>query len=383
MIPEQPPTTPEGILNRMDGVMRPLGNGRQLAFLPSPRVQNHAAFLLRGADNNLTCAWFAGGLEGKADICIHRSTLVGDHWSEAEQLTNDPERSEQNPVLFSAPDGRNLLIHTSQPGGNQDRCTIKMHDLNGDSRELPLPLGSFVRARPEIRSDGAWLLPLFHCTHSPGARWTGRHDTASVAISSDNGQSWRRVEVPDSVGCVHMTLVPLGNDHYAAFFRRRQADYVYRCESTDGGESWSSPQPTDVPNNNSSIGVRKLSDGRIAMVCNPTNADMDPSRRESLYDELYEDDRPEADGGCNAIWGVRRAPLILALSSDGGHSFDHRILLLDGPGTCLSNDSEDGRNKELSYPALDEAPNGDIDVCFTYHRRAIAHHRIPAAELKV
>jgi predicted neuraminidase len=32
---------------------------------------------------------------------------------------------------------------------------------------------------------------------------------------------------------------------------------------------------------------------------------------------------------------------------------------------------------------LDEAPNGDIDVCFTYHRRAIAHLRIPADELKV
>lgn len=383
MIPEPPPTTPESIAKHMDGALRPAGGGRQLAFLPSPRVQNHAAFLLRGTDGNLTCAWFAGGLEGKADICIHKSTLENGKWSDAEQLTDDPDHSEQNPVLFDAPDGRHLLIHTAQPGGNQDRCTIQMRDLTGETRTLPLPLGSFVRARPEIRSDGAWLLPLFHCTHSPGARWTGRHDTASVAISADNGETWRRVEVPDSVGCVHMTLVPLGTDHYAAFFRRRQADYVYRCESTDGGESWTSPQPTDVPNNNSSIGVRKLADGRIAMVCNPVNAAMDPSRRASLYDELYDDERPEADGGCDAIWGVRRAPLILALSSDGGHSFPDRIMLMDGPGTCLSNDSEDGRNHELSYPALDEAPNGDIDVCFTYHRRAIAHLRIPAAELKV
>ncbi|PJN92962.1 hypothetical protein CNY89_24975, partial [Amaricoccus sp. HAR-UPW-R2A-40] len=66
--------------------------------------------------------------------------------------------------------------------------------------------------------------------------------------SLDGGRSWS-----DSTGCVHMTLVPLGGARIAAFFRRRQADFVYRTESLDGGRSWSAPEPTDVPNNNSSI----------------------------------------------------------------------------------------------------------------------------------
>ena len=43
--------------------------------------------------------------------------------------------------------------------------------------------------------------------------------------------------------------------------------------------------------------------------------------------------------------------------------------------------SEDGKNKELSYPAMSETPNGDIDVCFSYHRRAIAHIRIPVQKI--
>lgn len=363
----------------MDGRRQLLHDDLTMAVLPSPRVQNHAAFLVRDANGALTCAWFAGGLEGKADICIHLSTLdeKSGRWSEARQVTDDPNRSEQNPVLFDAPDGRRLLFHTAQPGGDQDRCVVRMREIGKEPVDLPLPLGTFVRARPIVRRDGAWLLPLFHCVHSEGSRWTGRNDYASVAITYDGGETWRRSEVPGSTGCVHMTPVALEGDHVVAFFRRRQADFVHRCESFDGGETWTVPEPTDLPNNNSSIAAMRLKDGRIAIACNPVNSDMDPSRRVSLYDELGDDDRPEAKGGCTPVWGVRRAPLILAFSSDEGKSFPQRLIVADGPGTCLTNNSEDGRNKEMSYPALSESAAGDLDLCFSHHRRAIAHIRVP------
>ena len=242
--------------------------------------------------------------------------------------------------------------------------------------DLPLPRGSFIRGAVHVRPDGAWLLPLFHCTHAPGARWTGRLDTASVAITADGGASWRLVPVPGSVGCVHMTIVDLGRGRLAAFFRRRQADHVFRSESADGGESWSVPVATDVPNNNSSISVIRLADGRLCMACNPVNATMSPDRRASLYDELGEDDRPEATSGCTPVWGVPRAPMVLALSQDDGRSFPLRVVVEDGPGTCLTNDSLDGRNRELSYPALLEADDGAIDLAYTCHRRAIKHVRL-------
>ncbi len=44
-----------------------------------------------------------------------------------------------------------------------------------------------MRAPVVIRDDGAWLLPLFLCKVQPGARWTGSHDTAAVAMSQDRG----------------------------------------------------------------------------------------------------------------------------------------------------------------------------------------------------
>lgn len=369
--------SPKDIAAGMTGRLPSPMAGRVETLLPSPCVQNHAAFLSPAADG-LACLWFGGSLEGNSDISIWRSVLGPDGWSEVERLTDDPDRSEQNPVQFNAPDGRRLILHTAQPGGNQDQCVVRMREDGGAPRDLSLPSGTFIRAPIVVRGDGAWLMGLFNCVSRPGQRWTGSHDTASLAISEDGGQSWRVVDVPESMGCVHMTLVPLGGDRFAAFFRRRQADYVYRSESPDGGETWSTPAATDVPNNNSSISVIRLRDGRIAMACNPANAEMYPdARRESLYDELGAgDDRPNAAGGCHPIWGVPRAPMTLALSDDEGRSFPTRIVVEDGPGDCLSNNSEDGANAEMSYPSLIEDAQGSLHLAYTYHRRAIKYVRL-------
>lgn len=367
--------SPNEIEGRMEGFLTPVSPGRWEAFLPSPCVQNHAAFLASDK-GNLSCLWFGGSLEGKSDISIYRSALVGNRWTAAEQLSDDPERSEQNPVQFAAPDGRELVFHTAQQGGDQDACIVRLREPGHAPRALDLPRGTFVRGPVHVRSDGAWLLPLFRCVPRPGARWIGADDTAALAISQDAGETWRTVEVPGSVGCVHMTLVPLGADRMAAFFRRRQADHVYRTQSEDGGESWSVPVATDVPNNNSSISVVRLRDGRFAMACNPVNAQMHPDRRASLYDELGSDARPNATGGCTPIWGVARAPLSLCLSEDEGRSFPVRHIIDDSPGTCLSNDSLDGRNRELSYPSLLEREDGTIELAYTYFRRAIKHVRL-------
>ena len=367
------------IIERMNGKVQTFSNGWQAAILPSPCIQNHAAFLYSDPFGDLRCAWFAGGLEGKSDICIHSSILDKKTglWQSAQAFTDDPVRSEQNPVLFSPDEQRTLLFHTAQPGGNQDQCIVRMREVGKSPRNTGLPTGSFVRARPILRSDGAWLLPLHHCTHVPGSRWTGRHDYASVAITTDEGHSWRCVNVPNSTGCVHMTLVPLDGDKIIALFRRRQADFVYKTLSKDGGESWQVPTATNIPNNNSSIAAMRLKDGRIALVCNPVNAQMDSSRRFSLYDELGIDERPEAEGGCQPIWGVARAPLSLFFSAGDGEHFGNEIILWNSTGNCLTNNSEDGLNQELSYPTILQSDTGDLDIAFTLHRRAIAHICIP------
>lgn len=381
--------SPEEIAARMDGRLVSGADGRLEAFLPSPMVQNHAAFIERLDDGTLVCLWFGGTLEGKSDISIYGTTLAigAESWSPSVRLSYDPDRSEQNPVLWRNGAGQWQLFHTAQPSGNQDECLLRARNISiaggtltgEEPRTIDLPLGSFIRGRFVRRKDGAWMMPVFRCISRPGQRWNGSHDTAAVAVSTDEGQTWTMSEVPGSIGSVHMTIVPLDGDHMVAFYRRRQSDFVHRSESLDGGNTWSAPAPTDVPNNNSSINVIRLADGRLAMLCNPTSAATSSDRRVSLYDEIEEgDDRPDASGGCAPIWGVPRAPMTLCVSTDGGKTWPLRRIVDDSPGTCLSNNSVDGRNKELSYPYLLEGEDGALHVAYTYFRRAIKYVRLPA-----
>lgn len=370
----------------MTGWLAMVAPGIEASLLPSPMVQNHASFLAELPDGAVICAWFGGSLEGKSDIAIRAAVLLpgADRWGPTVTLSRDPDRSEQNPVIFV--DGEEIyLIHTAQPSGNQDECEIRMARIARDGenlrvtseRYLDLPRGCFVRAPMRVLDEGGWLLPLFRCVSRPGQKWTGSHDVAAVAISHDRGSTWDYREVPGSIGSVHMCPVPSA-DGMVAFYRRRQADEVHRSESADG-VTWSAPAPTDLPNNNSSIAAQRLSSGEVALICNPVNATMSGARRASLYDELGEDDaRPNADpeGGCIPIWGVERAPVALCLSQDDGRSFPERYLIEDGPGTCLSNNSIDGKNHELSYPWLLETRDGALHLSYTYHRRAIKHLRL-------
>jgi len=162
-----------------------------------------------------------------------------------------------------------------------------------------------------------------------------------------------------------------------AFYRNRFAVNILSSRSSDGGENWSAPEPTDLPNNNSSIQATILNDGAIAMVYNHSNAGMSDARRQSLYDEIEGGAAGEtvvaADGGPKAIWGVPRAPLSLAISRDGGKSFPRHIDLDTGDGFCLSNNSKDSLNREFSYPSVLQGHNGTLHIAYTYYRRAIKY----------
>ena len=110
-----------------DGVLRDAGPGRRDAFLPSTTVQVHAANLMTLPDGRLGCAWFGGTQEGVPDISIWFSRLVDDTWTPAEQLSDDGARSEQNPVLFPAPDGSDRapgLRRGALPGIAGLRCDL-------------------------------------------------------------------------------------------------------------------------------------------------------------------------------------------------------------------------------------------------------------------
>lgn len=356
--------------------------------LPAPTIQCHAANLMPLADGSLGCVWFGGTQEGVADIAVWFSRLEQGRWSAPLKLSDDPERSEQNPILFPAPDGQLWLLHTAQRSGHQDTAIVRCRRSSDGGRSWSAPeqlfedAGLFVR-QPVLVHEGRWLVPVFHCRTTPGVRWSGDHDDSAVMISSDQGRSWTEHPVPGSTGCVHMNIVPARDGKtLLAFYRSRWADHVYRSVSTDGGETWSAPEPTELPNNNSSIQVVRLAHGhfagRLAMVFNAVSAAQATERRVSLYDEIEGEDQdagyaaPPA-GTHTAFWGTPRAPMTLALSDDDGLSWPLRYDLETGDGYCMTNNSADRRNRELSYPSIVQTADGVLHVAYTHHRQRIRH----------
>lgn len=375
----------------MDGALRPRAGrpGEVEAYLPSPCAQNHAANLMILGDGSLGCVWFGGTQEGMADISAHFAKLPAGatRWSETTRLIDDPGRSEQNPILFPTPSGELWLLYTSQKSGNQDTAVVRRrvsrdHGASWSPAEtLIADPGTFVRQPVQVMANGDWLLGTFLCRTRPGVKWVGDEDLSELRVSSDQGRSWRRIAVPDSLGAVHMNVVEAGGGELVAFYRSRWADFIHASRSGDGGRSWSAPAPTALPNNNSSIQATRLSDGRIALVYNHSSAANASERRLSLYDEIEEEgDAPTAEQpqrARTAFWGAPRAPVSLVLSSDGGRSWSERVDLETGDGYCMTNNSADGRNRELSYPSIHQGPDGRLHVAFTYHRQAIKHIVLP------
>ncbi|MEJ5178576.1 MULTISPECIES: sialidase family protein [Erwinia] len=382
--------TLETLTVERNGIIATEGD-RQQAMLPSSCPQNHAANLLPLPDGDVLCVWFGGTQEGIADISVWCSRLEkgSERWSDAVKLSDDPTRSEQNPVLFLAPDNVLWLLYTAQKSGNQDTAIVRYRQSMdfgqswGPIATLLDQPGTFIRQPVVVLANGDWLLPVFYCRTQPGEKWVGNNDDSAVKISRDKGKSWHDVAVPDSTGCVHMNITLLKDGSLLALYRSRWADHIYQSRSDDGGQSWSAPQATELPNNNSSIQVTTLANGDLALVFNAMSAEGASERRTSLYDEIEdeEDDvavaaEPVIHSGKTAFWGAPRAPMTLAISRDGGKSWPFRRNLDEGDGYCMTNNSQQKLNREFSYPSIKQGLNGELHIAYTYFRQAIKYVRV-------
>ncbi|KYG26810.1 sialidase family protein [Priestia endophytica] len=383
-----------------DGKLKEVTEGlkRTEAYLPSDCIQNHAANLLVLDNGDLLCTWFAGTQEGIPDIHIYMSRLKKGEssWSKAVKVSDDPTRSEQNPVLFKAPDEKVWLLYTAQKSGNQDTAIVRyrISEDNGHSfgpiKTLFDQEGTFIRQPIVVLDNGEWLLPVFYCHTTKGRKWTGHRDTSAVKISKDEGNTWEEYEVPNSTGCVHMNIEKLDDGTLLALFRSRWADYIYSSYSTDNGKTWSDPKPTELPNNNSSIQFTKLANGHLALVFNKMNAENCTERRASLYDDIEDEENEENvvaeavedSGEREAFWGAPRAPMTVAISEDNGVSWPFVKDIEIGDGYAMTNNSKDKLNREYSYPSIKQGSDGNLHIAFTYFRQTIKYVQLTEEEIK-
>lgn len=318
----------------------------------------HAPALLELPNGDMLCCWFAGTYEGSADIRIICSRLErdGDRWSKPVDISGDPTRSEQNPSLFYGPDDAVWAIYTAQldrQAGkdnmqftSQIRCQKSTDGGRtwGPYETLFAREGSFCRQPIQVLANGRWIFGNWLCTDSVDGL---SGDPTAFQISDDQGKTWRQVDMPNSRGRVHANVVEMDDGHLLAFMRSREADFIYRSESFDWGDTWSEPKPTPLPNNNSSISALRLQSGRVAIAYNPT-CTLDPKPGK-------------------AAWPGLRCPVAVALSEDGGLTFPIVRWMERGEGYM----GEENRtnNKQYEYPYLMQSRDGMLHLAYAAFTR--------------
>lgn len=327
------------------------------AMLPTGGFETaHAPTMVELPDGTLLLAWFAGSFEGGTDINIICSRLErgADKWSEPVVVSNDPNRSDQNPSLFYGPDNQVWAMYTSQKGRKEGIDNMqftsqvrrqKSADGGKTWSEFDTVFseeGTFARQEIQVLSNGRWIYGNWICTNAPDGL---AGDPSAFKISDDNGETWKHVDMPNSRGRVHPTVVELEEGHLVAFMRSRLADNIYKSESFDYGDSWTEPIKTVLPNNNSGISAVKLSSSRIAIAYNPMSA-------------------PQETG---AGWPGLRCPVAVALSEDGGKTFP--LIRHFELGEGFVGDENKGNNRQYEYPYIFQSQDGAIHLTYAYQSR--------------
>jgi predicted neuraminidase len=341
----------------LDGQMRPVRDAEtRAAYLTPIFPSSHAANLLALKNGDLLCFWFSGSWEGQSGVAIVMSRLPAGRskWTVPVVVDRREGESFQNPVGFEAPDGTVWLFHTTQPAGqgeSDSRVLALRSPDQGRTWSSPQVVfsapGSYVRNPLLVMPNGNWMLPLYHTTAGSAGGATTRTDYSAVAISSDQGKSWKQCEIPNSNGYVQPSVVYDPAHGYIALLRSRFADHIFRSSSKNGCD-WSAPAATALPNNNASIQALRLKNGTIVLAFNDTAATLVDGKRRT---------------------GARK-PLTVAVSNDEGVSW-HSLHTLEAGREGVTDMRKVPGREAYSYPAVALGRDGRIYVAYTYRRETI------------
>lgn len=331
----------------------------------------HAPALIETEDGGMICAWFAGSFEGSGDISIVVSKLDPESqtWSIPITVSQGENRSEQNPAFFRHPNGDVWLIYTSQISRQEGKDNMQFSSiimvqksqdegLNwSDAEVLIHNEGTFSRQPIQILSNGRWIFSTWLCEDSADGL---TNDPTEFQVSDDEGTTWKPIRMPESKGRVHANVIEIENGHLIAFMRSRFADFIYKSESKDYGDSWSVPEATSLPNNNSSISAIKLSTGEIAIAYNLNSAS------NATFGKI--------------AWPGLRNPVAVSVSEDGGLTWPIGRIFEQAEGFIgIENKTN---NAQYEYPTLYQDRQGTLHLVYAYKNRlSVKYVRFTVSDL--
>jgi predicted neuraminidase len=245
-------------------------------------------------------------------------------WSTPLVAVDVPGRSLGQPVFLLHPAGDLWLFFDviEEEGWTSARPYVQRSDDLGRSWSDPELLldypGLMFRSKP-LLLDGRILVPVYD-----EVLWQSR-----FMISDDAGASWRLTEpLVTPLGNIHPSVVELSDGRLLAYLRTGgRGGQIWRAESPDGGQYWTKPSRTELPNPNSGLDLLRLASGSLLLAFN---------------------DHPRL-----------RTPLSLA-TADEDEVWSRQRVIEDSDG-------------EFSYPTLMQDGAGAIHLVYTYRRTHIQH----------
>ncbi|MEM3486333.1 MAG: sialidase family protein [Candidatus Methanomethyliaceae archaeon] len=331
-----------------------LGGRKDVIEPPRSFPSCHAPTICQTLSGRLLLAFYAGLQEGAPDSVVLGVVRKGGVWSEPKVWVHVPRRAVANPRLFLGPDGAVWLLFGVNYGprwcSGDTYLFVKRSDDEGDTwHDLELfweQKGLLGKNRP-LHEGNFWIFPL---------EWEYTW-SATFLRSEDNGRTWELTGDLGVLANAHLiqpALVKLSDGRLRAYMRSQEG-WIFISDSMDNGRTWSFPQPSPIPNNNSGLDVLRTRAGILLLACNPTGLTANP--------EPVEEGWPETLALGFTRWGPR-FPLVLKISGDEGQTWPLELVLEEGPG-------------EYSYPCLMEDADETIHLVYTYRRRAIAHVAFP------
>ncbi|MCB1226671.1 MAG: exo-alpha-sialidase [Verrucomicrobiales bacterium] len=323
----------------------------EFVFNAAPFPQCHASTLVE-TPRGLVAAWFGGTKEKNPDVGIWTSYHDGSGWSSPTEAANGIQHDSLrypcwNPVLFQPPgDAPTMLFFKVGPNPSEWWGEVMVSYDAGrsfrDRRRLPSGIDGPVRCKPLLLADGSLLCPS---STEHGDDWRFHFEVLRDLAHPELGTSWARFE-PESQAfqVIQPALIRLPDGALGALMRSKN-ERVIQTTSTDGGQTWSPLQKTDLPNNNSGIESLTLRDGRHLLLYNHISGDRENG------------------------WGKRNI-LHLALSDDGQ----------TWQAAALVENEKDG---EFSYPAMIQTQDGLVHLSYTWRRQRVKHLVIDPAALQL
>lgn len=295
----------------------------------SDRPFAHCAALADLGEAGLAAVWMGGSYETAPDVGLLEARLLpgADGWTPPRVIAQVNGHSLGQPVLLPRPGGDIWFFYVviQQQDWRSAVPYVKKSSDGGQTWSEPVRLfdypGLMLRSRPLVLQNRI-ILPAYDEN-----TWQSR-----MIISDDDGQTWRLTAPMISPnGNIHPNLVVMPGGRLLCYLRTGgKGGVIWRSESSDGGESWSAPGATALPNPNSGIDLLKLASGRLALAYNNSP--------------------------------TLRTPLCVALTTGENEDWRWQQVIED-------------EYAEISYPALLQTADRAVHLVYTYRREAIHYAR--------